>query len=174
MIENFVPDIYQKSIYYIDYDKLIKKGIKCILFDMDNTISPCHINKPTRRLKRLFDNLKDKGFKIIIMSNAPKYKVNPFKDYLQVDSCALAFKPRKDKYEKIMKKFKLTNTEIACVGDQLFTDVWGANKLDLTSILVNPLTPKDHTITLFNRLLEKLVYNKLSKKDLLIRGKYYD
>ena len=66
MIEKYVPDIYQKSIYYINYDKLYKKGIRCIIFDLDNTISPPFVKKPTKRLKKLFDELKDKGFKIII------------------------------------------------------------------------------------------------------------
>ena len=69
MIEKFMPDIYQKSIYYINYDKLYKKGIRCLLFDLDNTITPSHSTKPTKRLKKLFDDLKDKGFKIIIVSN---------------------------------------------------------------------------------------------------------
>ena len=55
MVEKFMPDVYQKSIYYINYDKLWKKGVRCLLFDMDNTITPAHITKPTKRLKRLFD-----------------------------------------------------------------------------------------------------------------------
>ena len=58
MIENFVPDIYQKSIYYINYDKLFKKGIRCILFDLDNTMVPSHVNTPTKRLKKLFNEFK--------------------------------------------------------------------------------------------------------------------
>ena len=174
MVEKFMPDIYAKSIYYINYDKLYKKGVRCILFDLDNTISPCHTPKPTKRLKNLFDSLKEKGFKLIIFSNAPKHKVQPFKDYLEVDACAFALKPKKDKYEKILNKFKYKPTEVAAIGDQLITDILGANNMDITSILVNPLTHKDHTITIINRILEKLIYNKLSKKDLLKRGRYYE
>ena len=73
-----------------------------------------------------------------------------------------------------MEKFKYKYTELACIGDQLLTDIYGANKLDITSILVNPLTQHDYTITFVNRLIEKIVYDRLSKKDLLIRGKYYE
>lgn len=174
MLEMFVPDIYKKSIYYIDYDKLWKCGIRCLLFDLDNTITPCYINKPTKRLKMLFDELKDKGFKIIIMSNAPKYKIEPFKNYLLVDGCAFSLKPKKDKYLKIMEKFKFNNNEIASIGDQLLTDVLGANRMDIKSILINPLTPKNHTITLFNKIMEIFIYNQLSKKDLLKKGRYYE
>lgn len=174
MLEMFVPDIYKKSIYYIDYDKLWKCGVRCLLFDLDNTITPFYINKPTKRLKMLFDELKDKGFKIIIMSNAPKYKIEPFKNYLLVDRCAFSLKPKKDKYVKIMEKFKFNNNEIASIGDQLLTDVLGANRMDIKSILVNPLTSKNHTITIFNKIMEIFIYNQLSKKDLLKKGRYYE
>ena len=174
MIEKVIPDIYQKSIYYINYDKLYKKGIRCIIFDLDNTITPSHIKKPTKRLKKLFDELRDKGFKVIIMSNAPKHRIEPFKTYLNVDACAFSLKPRKNKYERIMEKFKYKHTEVAAVGDQLLTDIYGANKLDLTSILVNPLTDHDYTITIINRIIEKFIYDRLDKKELFMKGQYYE
>lgn len=174
MVESFMPDIYQKSIYYINYDKLYKKGIRCILFDLDNTITPPHVRKPTKRLMKLFDELKDKGFKLIIMSNSPKHRIEPYKTVLNVDACAFALKPRKNKYERIMEKFKYKPTEVAAIGDQLITDIYGANKLDITSILVNPLTEHDYTVTFFNRMIEKIIYSKLEKKELFIRGKYYE
>lgn len=174
MIEKVIPDIYQKSIYYINYDKLYKKGIRCIIFDLDNTITPSHVKKPTKRLKKLFDELRDKGFKVIIMSNSPKHRIEPFKTYLNVDACAFSLKPRKNKYERIMEKFKYKHTEVAAVGDQLLTDIYGANKLDLTSILVNPLTDHDFTITLINRIIEKFIYDRLDKKELFMKGQYYE
>ncbi len=174
MFEKFMPDVYQKSIYYINYDKLYKKGIRLLLFDLDNTITPSHINKPTKRLKKLFDELKDKGFKIVIMSNSTKHRIEPFMTTLAVDASAFSLKPRKEKYIQIMNKFKYKHTEVAAIGDQLITDIYGANKLDITSILVNPLTEKDYTVTLFNRLLERIIYNKLEKKDVFVRGKYFE
>ena len=73
-----------------------------------------------------------------------------------------------------MDKYDYKSTEIAAVGDQLLTDILGANKLDITSILVNPLTPHDYTITLINRIFERMMYSRLAKKDLFFRGKYYD
>ena len=174
MVEKYMPDVYQKSIYYINYDKLYKKGVRCLLFDLDNTICPPHVNKPTKRLKRLFDELKDKGFKLIIISNAPKHRIEPFKRELNVDACAFSLKPTKNKYTRIMEKFKYKSTELAAIGDQLLTDIYGANKLDITTVLVNPLTEHDYTITLLNRLLEKSIYRRLNNKDLLVKGKYYD
>lgn len=174
MVENYMPDIYQKSIYYINYDKLYKKGIRCILFDLDNTIAPPHVKQPTKRLKKLFDELKDKGFKIVIISNSPKHRIEPYKNELGVDACAFSLKPSRNKYTKIMEKFKYKSTELAAIGDQLITDIYGANKLDITSILVNPLTAHDYTVSFFSRMIEKVIFRRLEKKDIFERGKYYE
>ena len=68
----FFPDIYQKSIYTINYDKLKENGIKCLLFDLDNTCVPYVEKTPTRKLVDLFDKLTNMGLKVIIFSNSPK------------------------------------------------------------------------------------------------------
>lgn len=174
MFEIFVPDMYVKSIYYIDYKKLWKRGIRCLIFDLDNTIVPYYVKTPTKRVKKLFDELKDIGFKVIIISNSTKPRVEKFKNELLVDSCYFALKPRKDKYIKVLKLFKFTSNEVACIGDQLFNDVYAANRMDMFSILVNPLSKKDRTIKFINKVLEKIIYNVLSKNDWLKVGKYYE
>ena len=174
MFEKYMPDIYQKSIYYINYDKLFKKGIRCLLFDLDNTIAPPHVKNPSKRVKKLFDELKDKGFKIVLISNSPKHRLEPFKNELNVDACALSLKPIKNKYERIMEKFKYKSTELAAIGDQLITDIYGANKLDITSILVNPLSAHDYSVSFISRLIEKYIFGRLEKKDIFTRGKYFE
>ncbi len=174
MFDIFVPDIYQKSVYTINYKKLKKCGIKCLLIDLDNTITPASLNKPDKRIKTLFYELKTMGFKIIIISNSPKGRVEIFKNELQVDASAFAFKPRKDKYNKIMEIYKLKPDEIAAIGDQLVTDVYGANRLGITSVLINPMSEKDFFTTFFNRVLEKVIFSFLTKKELFTRGRYYE
>ena len=96
----FYPDIYAQSIYTINYNKLIDMGIKCLLFDLDNTCVPYIEKEPTKELKILFDKLKELGFKIIIFSNSPRKWLKPFKKYLNVDCCAKAGKPRKKEFIK--------------------------------------------------------------------------
>lgn len=174
MLNNFIPDIYQKSIYDIDYKKLKKNGIKCLIFDLDNTIAPLNMKKPNKRLRDLIEDLKDLKFKILIVSNSPKKRVEPFKDILGVDSAYLSFKPLKKKYLKILKIYKLKPSQIAAIGDQLLTDIWGANKMEFVSILVNPIGTTDFVLTKFNRLIEPFIYNKLYKKELLKKGHYYE
>lgn len=174
MLEQYVADKYYKSVFEIDYKKLKKSGIKCILFDLDNTIVPPTIKKPTKKLIDLFEELKDMGFKLIIFANSPRSRVEVFKNTLGVDSCALCFKPNKDKYLRIMDVYDYKPEEICAVGDEIVTDILGANKLNILSILVNPISIKDNITSSVTRKLEKQIIRKLNKNDIFRRGKYYE
>lgn len=174
MFELLVPDKYFKSIYDINYKALKKSGIKCLIFDISNTLEPETVKTPSRKVKDLFEDLKDMGFKLVLLSNSIKKDVIPFKELLCVDSSYLSFKPLKRKYKKVMKIYDLSDNEIACVGDQLFFDVFGANRMNLTSILVNPISADKFAVAKLNRKCENLVIDKLTKKDLFKRGRYYE
>lgn len=174
MFDKFVPDKYFKSIYEINYKSLRKSGIRCLIFDLSNTLAPDAIKSPTRKVKDLFEDLKDMGFRLVIMSNNFKREVTPFKELLCVDSCYLACKPLKRKYKKVMKLYELKDNEIACIGDQLFFDIYGANRMKFTSILVNPISTDEFAVTKINRKFENVVINSLTKKDLFKRGRYYE
>lgn len=174
-MNNFVPDMYQKSIYHIDYEKLAENGIKCLLFDLDNTCVPYKDKEPNKKLIDLIEMLKDMDFKVIIFSNATKRRIKPFKDKLNVDSLARAGKPNKKGFVKIMKLFKYDLSEVAIIGDQLYKDIVGGNKVGIKTILVNPMSKDDMIFTtLIFRPLERLKYKKLASKKLLVRGKYYE
>lgn len=170
----FVPDIYQKSIFDINYKKLKKNGVKCIIFDLDNTLAPVNVKSPNKKVKDLMEDLKALRLKLIIMTNSTKKRVEPFKDILCIDTSYLSFKPLKKKYKKILKIYGFKDTEIACVGDQLLTDVWGANRMGFISILINPIGILDFAPTKINRFVENTIYNFLEKKDLLKKGEYYE
>lgn len=172
-MENFIPDIYQKNIYDIDYKKLKKKGIRCLLFDLDNTLVPVKTDMPTKKIKELFAYL-EADFKIIIVSNSNRKRLIPFKEGLNVDVAASAKKPFKKKYVKIMNMYKFKEYEIAAIGDQLLTDVNGANRVGITSILINPIGDYEKFGTKINRFMEKFIYYFLKKKNILVKGVYYD
>lgn len=174
MFSIFVPDIYQKSIFDIDYKKLKNNGIKCIIFDLDNTLAPVNVKSPNKKVKDLMEDLKGLKLKLIIMTNSTKKRVEPFKDILCIDSSYLSFKPFKKKYNRILKIYGFKDTEIASVGDQLLTDIWGANRMGFTSILINPIGILDFAPTKINRFVENTIYNYLEKKDLLKKGEYYE
>ncbi|MDD4036308.1 MAG: YqeG family HAD IIIA-type phosphatase [Bacilli bacterium] len=173
-MDYFIPDIYQKSIYTINYEKLKDTGIKCILIDLDNTLVPVQVKEPTKKVIELVDHLKDLGFKVIIISNNNKKRLTPFKELLEVDCSCNSLKPLKIKYKKILKEYKFNESEVACIGDQLVTDVFGGNRMGFRTIFVNSISKKDLFSSKFNRFIERIILNKLKKKGLFEIGKYYE
>lgn len=169
----FVPDMYQKSIYTINYKKLKKKGIKCILFDLNNTLASYEMDYPDTRLRELIFEL-EKDFKVIILSNSSKDRVRPFKEKLNIDSAYRAYKPMKKKYKKIMDLYSYKDTQIAVVGDELITDILGGNKMNFTTILVNGISEEEPFHTRVIRFFEKYIIKKLNKKGILFKGEYYE
>lgn len=169
----FIPDVYQKSIYTINYKKLKRNGIKCLLFDLDNTIAPYKVTEPDVKVKELFARLEE-DFKVIIISNSPKNRIRPFKEKLNVDCAYSSKKPFKTKYKKILELYNFKIDEVACIGDQILTDILGANRMGFTSILVNRVAKYETIFTRFNRFFEKFILKKLDKKNLLVMGEYYD
>ena len=155
-------------------DKLKENGIKCLLFDLDNTCVPYVDKKPTKKLKNHFDKLKDSGFTVIIFSNSPRNRLEPFKKYLNVDCCPSARKPRKAKFIKVLKEYKLDLSEVAIIGDQLVTDIYGGNKVGITTVLVNPMSDIDMPFTKIHRYIERKEINKMNKKGIFKVGEYYD
>lgn len=172
-MDMFIPDIYQKSIYTIDYKKLKKNGIKCLLFDLDNTIAPYKVIEPDQKVKELFASL-EKDFKVIIISNSNKNRLRPFKEKLNVDVAFSSKKPFKTKYKKILELYNFKIDEVACIGDQLLTDILGANRMGVTSILVNRIAKYETIFTRFNRFFEKFILKSLAKKRILVSGEYFD
>ena len=173
-MQTFLPDMYQKSVYTINYDMLKNAGIKIILFDLDNTIVPLHSYETSKKLKDLFEDIKNMGMRPIIVSNAKKKRVEPFKNELVVDASFLSLKPFKWKYKKILKIYDVKPNQVAAIGDQLITDVFGANRMEFTSILVNPMSSEDLATTKFNRFFERIIIKHYTKRKVFMKGKYYE
>ncbi len=155
----FIPNKYEENIYKINYHELKKEGIKCLLFDLDNTCIGYYEKEPKEELKKLFNTLKKDGFKVIIFSNARKKRLAPFKDL--VDDCYhLSVKPLKRNFKKVFKKYGYQREKFCIIGDQIFTDVLGGNRVGIMTCLVNPMTDKDFIVTRFFRRLEKRYFKK--------------
>ncbi len=173
MLKRFLPDMYSESIFTINYKKLKKKGIKCLLLDLDNTISPAKEVVLYEETKKLIDKLK-KDFKVIIFSNNFPKRIGKFGDYYSVDIACVSLKPLSYKYRYILRKYKYKKNEVAAIGDQLITDIQGGNNIGITTILVNPMTEIDETETWLNRRIEDRIFKYFDKKDWLKKGRYYD
>lgn len=170
----FLPDIYQKSVYAINYESLKNAGIRIILFDLDNTIAPVKSLEPSKKMKDLFEEIKSIGIRPIIMSNSDKRRVEPFKEGLFVDAACSSKKPLKGKYKKILELYDVKPNEVAAVGDQILTDIFGANRMGFISILINPVSTIDLGFTKINRKIENTILRHYTKRGVFARGEYYE
>lgn len=173
-MEKYVPDMYQQSIYTIDYQKLINKGIKCILFDLDNTLAPINFKEPDEKLIELINNLKEKNFKLIIFSNSPKHRVKIFADKLKINFISSARKPCKKNVLLLLNKYEYNVNEVAIIGDQILTDILCGNKVGIMTILTKPLSNKDLIWTKINRIFERRIMKKLRNKNLFSKDIFYE
>lgn len=167
------PNMYQKTIYDINYQKLKKLGIKCLIFDLDNTIALIDQHIITDDTKKLLTDLK-KDFIVVIISNNITSRVKTYGDALQCDFVANAMKPLVKGYKKIKKKYCLKNEEMCMIGDQIVTDIYGGNHYGMFTILVDPLGKKDLKITSLNRFIERKILKHYEKKQIMKKGEYYE
>lgn len=174
MMEIYIPDIYQKNIYTINYNMLISRGIKCLLFDLDNTLITVIEKYPKEETKTLFRNLKEEGFKIVIFSNSPKIRVKAFAKELNVDYIFTAKKPHVEKMLEFIRTNKFELSEIAIIGDSMMDDVLCGNTVGITTILTDQLDKKEFPLARLRRIKEKMIQKKLRDEDLFVKGRYYE
>ena len=172
-MELYVPDIYQENIYKINYETLLSRGIKCLLFDLDNTLVPIKESYPREETKKLFKELKKKGFKILITSNSIKARVKPFSEELKVDYISSCKKPNIEKIDEYVKKSKFGLDEIAIIGDSMMDDVVCGNTIGITTILLDQISKLEFPIARLKRIKEKKIQKRLRDKNLFTKGRYY-
>ncbi len=164
--KSFYPDEYVDSSYGIDYSALYGKGVRGLLFDIDNTLVP-HGKPETKEAVELFGRLHAMGFETCLISNNQKPRVEPFAKAMDTRYIYNAHKPSVKNYRRAMKEMGTNEKTTVFVGDQLFTDVYGAKRSGIYSILVKPIHPKEEIQIVLKRRLERIVlyfYKKSLKK----------
>ncbi len=160
----FYPNLYLKNILEINYEMLKQNNIKGLILDVDNTLID-YYRKMLDGTENWCENLKKYGLKFCILSNSNKEeKVKYVANTLDIPYIFFAKKPFKLGFKKAQKLLQLENKEIAVVGDQIFTDVIGANRSKMFSILVEPIKEKDILITRIKRPIENFIIKRYMKK----------
>ncbi len=143
------------TVYDINYELLWGNGIRGLIFDLDNTIVSWRAPEPDDRLVDFFAALKRRGFKVCIVSNALPARCARFSERLGVPALADSGKPRRAGFRRGLEAMGTRPEETAVIGDQVFTDVFGANRVGLYTVLVTPLSSKEFIWTRFVRLIER-------------------
>ena len=167
MLERFYPDYEADTAADVPYEKLYEKGFRGVIFDIDNTLVP-HGAPADEKAVALFQRLDNLGFRTLLLSNNKEPRVKMFNDAVHVSYIYKAGKPATKNYLKAMEELGTTTENTLFVGDQIFTDVYGANRAGIRTILVKPIHPKEEIQIVLKRYLEKIVlhfYKRKRKKE---------
>ncbi len=159
MFNTFFPDKYYDSTYHIDFDALYRDGYRGIIFDIDNTLVP-HGAPADARSRELIAHLKDIGFSILFLSNNKEPRVKMFNDEVDCLYLYKANKPSRKGYYHAMALMNTNHSNTLTVGDQLFTDIWGAKRTGILSILVKQIDKKEEIQIVLKRILEKVILKR--------------
>lgn len=171
MFKKFYPADYLESAYEVNYEVLYQKGVRGLIFDIDNTLVE-HGAPATDRAKELFLHLKETGFATCLISNNKEPRVVPFAREVGADHYVCdAHKPSRTNYRRAMELMGTDISNTYFIGDQLFTDVYGANRAGIPSILVRPIHPKEEFQIVLKRKLEKIVLFFYKKKRMRDNGR---
>lgn len=156
MFKRFFPDEWRESTYELEFEQLYQQGYRGLIFDIDNTLVP-HGAPADEKAIELFRRLKAIGFQCCLLSNNQFERVNSFNEKVQVHFIEDAHKPSRKNYMKAMKIMGTTVKDTIFIGDQLFTDVYGAKRCGIRNILVHPIHPKEEIQIVLKRYLERIV-----------------
>lgn len=156
------PNYFYDSIYEVDLDQLKQNEIEGLIIDIDNTLVGWDTSLPTLAVKEWLEKLVDLGFNVCLVSNNNKKRVMYFAKELNLPFIYQAKKPMKKNFLVAMKILKTTSHKTAVIGDQIFTDVLGGNRLKLTTILVKPIKSKEFWWTNLVRKIERRVIKKIT------------
>ena len=156
MFRKWYPDEWVKSTYQIDFEEMFRRGFRGVIFDIDNTLVP-HGAPADERAVQLFERLRTIGIDSVLLSNNDHERVDMFNRDIGTKILCNAHKPSSKGYLKAMEMMETDRESTFVVGDQLFTDMWGATKAGLYKILVKPIHPKEEIQIILKRRLEGIV-----------------
>lgn len=156
MLEAFYPHHEAETAGSLDYESLYRKGIRAVIFDIDNTLVP-HGAPADAAAAELFERLHRLGMQTMLLSNNKEERVRPFAEAVKSPYLHKAGKPGKGGYLRAMEQMHTDPANTIFVGDQLFTDIWGAKKAGMETWLVKPIHPKEEIQIVLKRRLERIV-----------------
>lgn len=167
MLNNLCPKRQINSILDLKAEELLAAGMEAVVFDLDNTLVEWHQDRLKPEVINLVEVLKSNGLKVCILSNALEYRVRAIAAVLDVFYVAKAMKPRKGAFRKAVKLLGTTAEKTVMVGDQLFTDILGANKANLFTVWSAPMNNVEFIYTRMVRIFERMVIKSFKKKGIL-------
>lgn len=164
MFDFLKPSFYFRSVYDLPIEFYSDNNIKAVLFDIDNTLEPYATETPGEKTVELFSKLRENGVKIAVISNNHEPRVKKFCEPLDVIFSFESGKPSSKKILQAIKTLDVSPDEAVLVGDQLFTDIWGANNTKIRSIFVDRINSDESFFIKLKRIIEVPFVKSLKRK----------
>jgi HAD superfamily phosphatase (TIGR01668 family) len=165
-MNRFYPNAYFRRVEEIEPAFLHQQGLQGVIVDLDNTLAPrdCAICPPSARA--WLGRLQGEGFCLLLLSNAPSRRVRQYEQQTGVPSIPSAMKPLFGAHGRAIRRLGLPPSQVAVIGDQIYTDILGGNLAGAYTILVGPLSKgTDHLWTKLVRWAEKPVLDNYFKRN---------
>lgn len=164
LLKQFLPNEHVQSIYDIKPEDLLKRNIKGIITDLDNTLVGWNEDDASLAVIDWMENMASHKIEVIIVSNNQHKRVMHFSEPLNRPYIHRANKPLRSAFRKSLKQLNLKKEEVVVIGDQVMTDIWGGNRSGFHTILVVPILATDDKATKINRRIERYILKKLEKR----------
>jgi hypothetical protein len=159
----FFPREYFRSVFDVDYGRLLDGGFRGLIFDIDNTLAVFDESEPSQRVTELLERLIGMGFKVCLLSNNSKDRVDGFNRTLRLKTVHRAGKPSRKGIRRAAALLGLSPRRTVLIGDQMFTDVWGGNRAGVYTVLVRPIAGRDEWTVRLKRVPERFVFKLYQK-----------
>jgi len=166
----FVPDSMYSDIYEISAELLTKLGKKGVIFDIDNTVAPYEILRPTKKMMDYFASLEEAGISVAFVSNNKNDRASVFNEDLGYFCVPDAAKPLPKGIKRCVRHLGLPEKEMLLIGDQIFTDCLAAHLAGLDFYMVKPIKDTNTPLFKLKRFFEKPFINKYRKNKLGVKS----
>ncbi len=160
----WTPEYMCPSFLSITPDFLLAEGISALLLDVDNTLIPYEVERPTEEVRAWLDLLKENGIRVAFVTNNKKKRLREFADGLNIPAYHLCCKPSPHKLRRAIRTIGAKKTTTAMLGDQLLTDMLAAHLAGIRSYIVPPIKDRRGALTRFKRWLEKPLVRRYQKQ----------
>jgi HAD superfamily phosphatase (TIGR01668 family) len=168
LFKRLIPHLNVETIYNIDVRELWRSGVRGIITDLDNTLVGAKDPHATPELMGWLKQVREQGFKIVIVSNNQYTRVAQFAEPLQIPYIHRAKKPTNFAFKKAIEIMGIEPRQTVVIGDQMLTDVLGGNRMGLYTVLVTPISLGDEGFfTKINRRIERFALKIMKKQGLM-------
>ena len=172
MLKLFTPNYYIHRYTALRPAFLKEQGIQLLICDIDNTLVPHDVAVPDDEAIAFLKSIQDAGIQIVFIYNNVEERVATFAKGLNIPFYPFAMKPLPKTYRKMLKDFHVKRDVVAVLGDQLMTDILGANVMRFYTILTAQVVERDLSFTKVNRVFENIVFSLLKVTGKLVKGEY--